>query len=95
MKSQFILFRRSGVFYSEDTVTGKQTSLRTKIKYEALVILNAKNESARQPNLNLQLARAYLSASDPEATQRAWQDVMDEMDYKILSISSIPSIPSI
>jgi integrase len=80
MKSQFILFRRSGVFYSEDTVTGKQTSLRTKIKSEALVILNAKNESARQPNLNLQLARAYLSASDPEATQRTWQDVMDEME---------------
>jgi hypothetical protein len=80
MKSQFILFKRSGVFYSEDTVTGKQTSLRTKIKAEAGVLLNAKNESARQPNLNLQLARTYLSASDPEATQRTWQDVMDEME---------------
>jgi hypothetical protein len=80
MKSQFILFKRSGVFYSEDTVTGKQASLRTKVKSEAVVLLNAKNESVRQPNLNLQLARAYLSASDPESTQRRWQDVMNEME---------------
>jgi len=80
MKQQFIMFKRSGVFYSEDTVTGQQTSLRTKIKAEALVLLNAKNEAARQPNLNLQLARAYLSASDPAATQRTWQDVMEEME---------------
>ena len=80
MKSQFILFKRSGVFYCEDTVTGKQASLRTKVKSEAVVLLNAKNESVRQPNLNLQLARAYLSASDPESTQRRWQDVMNEME---------------
>jgi len=30
MKSRFILFKRAGVFYSEDTTTGKQHSLRTK-----------------------------------------------------------------
>jgi hypothetical protein len=27
MKSRFILFRRAGVFHSEETVTRKQTSL--------------------------------------------------------------------
>jgi hypothetical protein len=79
MKQQYILFRRSGVFYSEDTVSRKQISLRTRVKAEAVILLNAKNEGVRQPNLNLELARTYLSASDPETAQRTWQRVMDEM----------------
>jgi hypothetical protein len=29
MKQRFILFRRAGVYYSEDTTTRKQISLRT------------------------------------------------------------------
>jgi len=65
MKTRFILFRRAGVFYSEDTATHKQISLRTKNKNEAVTLLNAKNESFRQPALNLQMARVYLVASDP------------------------------
>jgi hypothetical protein len=65
MKTKFILFRRGPVFYAEDTATGKQTSLRTKDETEARSLLNAKNEAHRQPVLNLQLARAYLSASAP------------------------------
>jgi integrase len=79
MKSRFILFRRGGVFYSEDTTTGKQSSLRTKDEAEALVLLNAKNESFRQPVLNVQIARAYLTAGDPAFAQRTWQSVMDQM----------------
>ena len=59
MKSKFILFRRAGVFYSEDTTTGKQHSLRTKDEAEALAILHSKNEAHRQPVLNLQIARTY------------------------------------
>jgi len=58
MKSRYILFRRSGVYYAEDTVTRKQYSLRTKDEAEAMVLLNARNESFRQPVLNLQIARA-------------------------------------
>jgi hypothetical protein len=79
MKSRFILFRRAGVFYSEDTVTRKQTSLRTKDEAEAVVLLNAKNESFRQPVLNVQIARAYLTAGDPAFAQRTWQSVMEQM----------------
>jgi hypothetical protein len=30
MKQRFIMFRRAGVFYYENTTTGKQISLRTK-----------------------------------------------------------------
>ena len=79
MKQRFILFRRAGVFYSEDTTTRQQTSLRTKDESEAITLLNARNESFRQPVLNLQIARAYLTASDPAMTQRTWQCVMEQM----------------
>lgn len=73
------MFRRSGVYYSEDTVTRKQHSLRTKDESEALTLLNAKNESFRQPVLNRQIARTYLTATDPETAKRTWQTPMDEM----------------
>jgi integrase len=37
------------------------------------------NESHCQPNINLNLARAYLAALDPKMAERTWQAVMDEM----------------
>jgi hypothetical protein len=67
MKSRFILFRRAGVFYAEETATGRQTSLRTKDEGEA----------TRQPAMNLQIAQVYLQHADPTLAQRTWQDVMD------------------
>jgi len=79
MKSRFILFRRSGIFYCEDTTTGMQRSLRTKDEGEALTLLHAKNESFRQPTLNRHIARTYLAATDPNAATRTWQVPMDEM----------------
>jgi integrase len=79
MKSRFILFRRAGVFYSEDTTTRKQHSLRTKDEAEALTLLHSKNEAHRQPVLNLHIARTYLTATDPEVAKRTWQTAMDEL----------------
>lgn len=79
MKARFILFRRAGTYYCEDTVTRKQTSLKTKNEADAVAILNARNESFRQPQLNLQIARAYLTATDPAMSNRPWQAVMDQM----------------
>jgi integrase len=79
MKTRFILFIRAGVYYSEDTVTRKQHSLRTKAEAEAVLLLNAKNESFRQPVLNQHIARVYLTASDPAIAQRTWQNVMEQM----------------
>jgi hypothetical protein len=55
-----------------DTETRKQHSLRTKDEAEALTLLHSKNEAARQPVLNLQIARIYLSAADPEVAKRTW-----------------------
>jgi hypothetical protein len=40
MKQRFIMFRRAGVYYSEDTTTRKQISLRTKDEAEALIHRN-------------------------------------------------------
>ena len=80
MKPRYVLFRRGEMFYSEDTTTGQQASLRTRHEAEAVAILNAKNESFRQPGLNLQIARAYLAASDPASVQRTWQNVMDQLE---------------
>lgn len=69
----------NGRFYIEDNSTGKQESLGTSDRNEALCLLHARNEALRQPALNAQLARAYLVGSDPEIGQRTWQSVMDAL----------------
>jgi hypothetical protein len=72
--------RRRGLMRSnasKNSTTRKQTSLRTKDEAEAVVLLNAKNESFRQPVLNVQIARAYLTAGDPAFAQRAWQSIIE------------------
>jgi len=55
MKTKYTMFRRGGVFYAQDSATGKQTSLRTKDETEATSLLNTRNEAQRQPVLNLHL----------------------------------------
>src|ERR1035437_9617521 len=61
MKRRFILYRRKlgGTFYVEDTETRKQESLGTKDHAEAMSLLNARNESVRQPQLNLHIASFF------------------------------------
>jgi integrase len=82
MKTKYTLFRRNGIYYSQDTATGQQKSLRTRDEAEALKLINASNEAHRQPVLNLHLARAYLSASDPAFVERTWQTVMEQMQNR-------------
>lgn len=71
--------RRNGNFYWQENGSKKQGTLRTTDRREAERLLNAMNESHREPTLNLNLARAYLIAHDPEMARRTWQAVMDEM----------------
>ena len=71
--------RRNGVFYWQENESQKQGTLRTSDKREAERLLNAMNESHREPTLNLNIARAYLVAHDPKMATRTWQAVMDEM----------------
>ena len=82
MKTKYTLFRRGEVFYMQDSATGRQTSLRTKDETEAKSLLNARNEAMRQPVLNLHLARAYLTASDPAFVERTWQTVMEQLQSR-------------
>jgi hypothetical protein len=49
MHSQFILFRRAGIYYCEDTTTGKQTSLRTRDEKEARNLLHARRKRFASP----------------------------------------------
>lgn len=82
MKARFRLVRRGsrgGIFYCLDTVTLQRVSLKTGDRTEAQRLLHARNEAHAQPALNLQIARAYLSATDPEVRTRTWQHVMEMM----------------
>jgi hypothetical protein len=80
MTNQFRLFQRaSGVWYAENTTNRQQHSLRTHSKTEAERFLQATNEAHRMPAINLQIARAYITASDPELARRTWQEVMNGM----------------
>ena len=77
MKPKFRLFRRGSTFWCEDTSSGRQHSLRTKNKAEATRLLHGRNEAHAVPFANLQMARAYMMAADPNAPIRTWQDVFE------------------
>ncbi len=90
---RYRLFQHHGTFYVENVETKKQESLRTKNKPEALVLLAAKNEAARQPALNLQIARTYLAASDPLMAEVAvprelFQSILKAIDRLRLPVSA-------
>src|ERR1051326_9050268 len=78
-KNRYRMYRnaRTGIFFTQDNETGRQSSLRTRNRTEATRLLNAKNEAHRQPHLNLQIARSYLMATDPKLITRTWQQVME------------------
>ena len=82
MKNRYRLISRGsrgGAFYCVDGSTGKRISLGACSRDEAEQVVLAKNQSLRQPALNLQIARAYLGGSDEGVATRTWQHVMDEM----------------
>jgi len=63
MKTRYRLTRRGirgNKFYCVDTTTGKRTSLRTTNEEEARQIVEARNQSERQPVLNLQIAKPVM-----------------------------------
>ncbi|HEY9175026.1 MAG TPA: tyrosine-type recombinase/integrase [Verrucomicrobiae bacterium] len=70
---------RGGMFYCVDKTTGKRTSLKTTNKDEARQIVEAKNNSVRQPVLNLQIAKAYLAGSDNGIATRTWQSALESL----------------
>ncbi|MBA3543764.1 MAG: tyrosine-type recombinase/integrase [Chthoniobacterales bacterium] len=79
MKNRYRMFRRrGGVYYLQDSATGKQESLRTMKRAEAESLLGARNTALQQPLINLEIAKAYLMAADPRMAERTWEDVMGE-----------------
>jgi len=68
---------RGGRYYWEDTVSGKQGSLKTRNREQAVMLLHTMNETTRQPHLNRELGRVYLKAADPSMATRTWQEAMD------------------
>ena len=81
MRSRFRLYLRekTGRYYIHDDLTGKQESLHTKDKATAQRLFHSRSEAEKQPAINLQIARAYLAATDSQISTRTWQYVMDEM----------------
>ena len=80
MKNRFRLIYRSdrgGQFYSVDSETGQRSSLKTKDRDAAEQLVLAKNQSLRQPILNRQIAKAYLTGTDAAMTTRTWQQAFD------------------
>jgi len=89
------MFRRNGVFYVQDNLSGKQESLRTRNRADAERLFHARNEAAQGPMLNRDLGRVYLSASDPDSTKRTWSAVMEELrPHGITKPASKPWKPS-
>src|SRR5262245_3469579 len=70
---------RGSQFYCIDTETGKRSSLKTKDRDAAEQIVLAKNQALRQPALNLQIAKAYLSGTDSGVATRTWQHALDAL----------------
>jgi integrase len=80
MKKRFRLIQRGergGQFYCVDSETGERFSLKTKDRDAAEQIVLAKNQSLRQPALNLQIAKAYLAGTDNGVSTRTWCNAIE------------------
>jgi hypothetical protein len=69
------MFKRGNVFYCEDRTTGQQKSLQTRDEEQAQRVIQAKNDAVKLPQMNLVMAKTYLSAQDPKMITRTWADV--------------------
>ena len=80
MKKRFRLVRRNdrgGNFYLVDNVTRLRESLNTTDRDAAEQVLRL--QAQKQLAINLEIARAYLAATDEKIARRTWQEVMDEI----------------
>src|ERR1017187_877584 len=82
MKTRFRLIHRGergNQFYCVDSETGRRFSLKTKDRDAAEQVVLAKNQSLRQPTLNLQIAKAYLAGTDSGVATPTWQAALDAL----------------
>ncbi len=64
-KQRFRLYRRNGTYYAHESDTGKQASLRTKDKTEAVGLLAARNQAVAQPILNVAMGQSLPEREIP------------------------------
>jgi hypothetical protein len=82
MRDKFRLYRRpNGMFYAEEYQTRHRESLQTKDEAEARRLIAAKNQAATQPVFNLEMAKVYLKAHDPQFCERTWSLVSDAVKH--------------
>ena len=82
MKTRYrLIYRgeRGRQFYCVDSETGRRFSLKTKDRDAAEQIVLAKNQSLRQPTLNLQIAKAYLAGTDNGVATRTCQNALESL----------------
>jgi hypothetical protein len=79
MKDRYWMFLRKGVFYVEDKQSGKQKSLKTRDAAAARRMFAGMNQKAEQPQMNVEMAKVYLSSKSVEMLTRSWEDVMNDM----------------
>ena len=81
MRTRFRLLYRGerDTYFCFDNVTRKRTSLHTNDRDAAEQIVLAKNQSLRQPTLNLHIAKAYLAGTDSGADKRTWQQALNAL----------------
>lgn len=79
MKQQFYIYRRGEVYYLQDGRTGKQQSLETKDKKEALRLLEIKRQSAVNSGFNQIVLKTCLTTQDPLLAKRTWETVMQQI----------------
>jgi hypothetical protein len=75
MKNRYRKFLRGNVYWSHDSQTGKQASLKTKNEKEAVQLLNVKNHPYQNAAYNLEMARTHLKFGDETLAKRTWSDV--------------------
>jgi hypothetical protein len=79
MKQRFYIYRRRDVYYLQDSRTGKQQSLETKDKNEALRLLEIKRQSTADISFNQIILKTCLATQDPLLAKRTWLIVMEQI----------------
>jgi hypothetical protein len=65
----------------EEYQTRHRESLQTKDEAEARRLIAAKNQAATQPIFNLEMAKMYLKAHDPQFCERTWSLASDAVKH--------------
>lgn len=79
MRNRYRKFRRGNVWWSHDGQTGKQSTLKTKSKAEAIRLLDSMNQPYQNAGFHLEMARTHLKQGDARRVTRTWQNVFDDI----------------